>query len=198
MEFWLYVYIAIAIIFIFAVIWVYTRLCEWWSENVVSDEKDYLREIFIYENNQYHLLRSYIVETHMSLECNGETLELYTENCQSLLEVWSKILNKEHFLKFADLQRKRWNLYLSLLEGASETKTTKELRSVNRRLSQLHEDWWGLRFDASGYMRELNEMDADVIELNSFLTGGKSSNSTFHSILFHQEAIERKILKVLG
>jgi len=197
MEFWLYIYIAIAIFFVFAVIWVYTRACEWWSDNV-SGEGDYLREIFIYENNQYHLLRSYLVETHKSLDYAGETLELYTENCQSLLEVWSKVLNKEHFLKFTDLQRKRWNLYLSLIEGANKTKTAKELRSVNRRLSQLHEDWWGLRFDASGYMRELNEMDADVIELKSCVTSGKVSNPTFHSILFRQEAIEKKILKVLG
>jgi len=115
-----------------------------------------------------------------------------------LLGFWSKVLNKEHFLDFTDLQRKRWNLYLSLIEGAGKPKISKDLRSVNRRLSQLHEDWWGLKFDASGYMRELNEMDSDIVELRSCVTGEKASNPTFHSLLFHQEVIEKKILKVLG
>ena len=200
MEFWLYVYIAIAILFVFAVIWAYTRVCEWWGVSYSGDNQ-YLREIFIYENNQHHLLRSYLVENCEVLDKGGEVLELYTENCGSLLENWGKVLDKEHFLKFTDLQRKRWNVHLSLVEGVDEEdagSSTKELRSTSRRLSQLHEDWWGLKFDASGYMRELNEMDSDVIELIDCVKHSKPSNPTFHSILFHQEAIEKKILKVLN
>jgi len=197
MDFWLYVYIALVIFFVFVVIWVYTQACEWWSENV-SGDADHLQEIFIIENNQYHLLRSYLIETGESLDCARETLDLYTDNCQSVLEDWSKILTKEHFLKFSDLQRKRWNLYLSLIEGDDVSEISKELRSINRKVSQIHEDWWGLKFDASGYMRELNDMDADVIAFRECVTSHLPSNDAFHSILFHQEKIEKKIYKAVS
>jgi len=196
MEFWIYVYIGIAVFFVFAVIWIYTKACEWWGEHITGEE-NYLKEIFIYENNQHHLLRSYLIENYASLDYARETLELYMENSQFLLDLWSKILNKEHFLNFVDLQRKRWNLHLSIIEGDDKSKTSKTLRSVNRKLSQLHEDWWGLKFDSSGYMRELNEMDSDIIELKSCIIENNTSNSIFHSILFHQETIEKKIQKVL-
>jgi len=197
MDFWLYVYIALAIFFVFVVIWVYTQACEWWYVNV-SGDTDHLQEIFIIENNQYHLLRSYLIETRESLDCARETLDLYTENCQSVLENWSKILTKEHFLKFSDLQRRRWNLYLSLIEGDEVSEISKELRSINRKISQIHEDWWGLKFDASGYMRELNDMDVDIIAFRESVENLKPSNDIFHSILFHQEKLEKKIYKVVG
>lgn len=196
MEFWFYVYLAIGIAIVVGIWWIWVQMTNWWAlSSPLSPSLSYLHEIFLNENGQYHLLRTYLLETCNELESATETLNLYTENCTTILELWEKVLEKEHFLGFVDLQRHRWSLHLTLVENMGDTKKSdhKSLRSENRKIAELHEDWWGLKFDGSGYMKTLNEIDSRILELVRNTYDETQTTDTFRSLLFYQEAAENKI-----
>jgi len=196
MEFWFYIYLILGIVIVAGLWWIWTQMSDWWSSSsTISPSTSYLQEIFLYENVSYHLLRTYLIETCNELESATQTLELYTQNCAAILALWEKMLEKEHFLKFMDLQRKRWSLHLAFVENIGDEKSTdrKTLRITNRNIAQLHEDWWGLKFDGSGYMKSLNEMDTHILELVHTTYDEGQVVDILHNILYCQEAAENKI-----
>lgn len=197
MEFWFYVYLILGIVIIAGLWWIWLQMSNWWSSSspTISSSSSYLHEIFLNENSCHHLLRTYLIETCNELESATQTLELYTQNCATILALWEKVLEKEHFLKFMDLQRKRWSLHLAFVENIGDAKTSdhKTLRITNRNIAQLHEDWWGLKFDGSGYMKSLNEMDTHILELVRSTYDEGQTVDIFHNIVYCQEAAENKI-----
>lgn len=204
MDLWIYMYVIIAIVLIVGLWGAYTQCISWWDGNRVSCTDKFnsnIYEIFLYENSQHHLLRAYTIELCSNHSCAEETVALYKENAKNLLMLWEKVLKKEHFYNFVDLQRQRWNLHLSIVEnmGSQSKSEMKELRIINRKISQLHEDWWGLKFGGTEYMRSLNEMDTSIFTMVSHASDEnyKDHMKAFHNVMYHQETAENKIKAVV-
>jgi len=190
--------------------WIWIRFNEWWfqeSPKYLKYQTPYLQEIFVLENNNHHLLRLYTIETFAELDSENITQELFMENCNVLLGLWEKILEKEHFLAFQKFQKEKWSLYLSIIEKLEDTseegtskgikQECKRLRNINRKIAQLHEDWWGLKFNGSEIMKSMNEMDGAFISQtnNIAIENYENSKSDFQAILYHQLSIEEQTLQ---
>jgi len=206
---WFYIYLVVIMVILGILFWIYNRINEWWYPDKAKSLKIndlHVQEILMLENSNHHLLRLYTIETFAQLESAETTLSLFSENCKMLLSLWEKILGKEHYLNFAPLQKQKWSLYLSLIEmmesqdeGEGDVKEIqsecKKLRSNNRRIAQLHEDWWGLKYDGSNVMKAMNEMDkAFVSQINHISQEDYPASKTdFQTIFYYQEEIEMQM-----
>lgn len=204
MDFWIYVYIVIAILVIIGAWALYTQ-GKYWIGAVETRQKNHnfesIQEIFKLEILKYCLLRSYTVELCNESECSKETVECYKDNCLKLLELWSKIARKEHFSRIVDYLRNRFNLHLRIVEGLGDecSEELKDLRIINRKLSENHEDWWGLKFQGTEYMRNLNNIDELIRSMvaEAYDENHEEHYNHFEDILHHQHNIEETIKQVL-
>jgi len=164
MDFWIYVYIIVAILVIIGIWTLYTQgRYSLGSTNTTQNNYNFenAQEIFKLEILRYCLLRSYAMEIYNESECSKETIECYKDTCLKILDAWSKITRKEHFSIILDYLRNRFNLHLRIVEelGNECLEELSKLRIINRKLSETHENWWGLKFQSTEYMRNLNEID---------------------------------------
>jgi hypothetical protein len=110
------------------------------------------------------------------------------------------MLKKEHYLALVDLQTKRWRLHIDLLDMYVEEdpskpteiqKATRELRHLNRKISELHEDWWGLSFQSDTYLRHLNTIDQTLEKVCQSIVQEESGLQQWeHLEQLHQQCIE--------
>ncbi len=205
MDFWFYIYLVLVLVFVIGAWCIWAQCTLWWNASTAKTSRfqhSHFYEIFLHENAQHHLLRSYALELQHNLDCAKETVTLYTENTQTLLKLWEKLLNKGHFNALVERLRKRWSLHRSLVEndGESDGKTEQNaLRAVNRKIAQINEDGWGLKFDGSGYMKALNDLDGSLVEMLQCIDEEEYTQHMehFHSLLFHQETAENKMKLLL-
>jgi len=205
---WFYIYVVVILVVIGIIYWIWARFTEWWAPESATYSKNQtpqLQEISILENNNHHLFRLYTIETFAELESVNTTQILLKDNCNLLLALWEKILEKEHFLAFQKLQKEKWSLYFSIVEKLEETQDQgtskgikqecKKLRNINRKIAQLHEDWWGLKYDGSKVMKTMNEMDGAFISQvkNIAIEDYESSKSDFQAIFYYQRSIEEYV-----
>lgn len=205
---WVYIYLVATLIILGILFWVWTKLNEWWYPNGSKSlhiHDLHLQEIFMLENNNHHLLRLYSIETFAELDSTEITRSLFSENCKMLLSLWEKKLEKEHFLSFIALQKQKWSLYLSIIEKLDAQQSNdksknikpecKTLRVVNRKIAQLHEDWWGLKYDGSKVMKTMNEMDGSFISQVNHISQEdyEDSKTDFQAIFYYQEEIEMQM-----
>lgn len=197
---WIYIYIFLGLVLIGVLFWLWSSVKGWWYGYQTNKEvdKSYLDDIFQIEVNNHHLFRLYAIELNHEIESYSTTLNMIQENFVKIQQIWEKILEKEHYIVFIDLLRKKMNTLISIIEeDVGTVKSTKKiLRKINRKISEIHEDWWGLRFDGSNYMKLLNEMDMNFLNqtLKIQQNHSEQTKDSFQNILLIQHDIE-KIIK---
>ena len=197
---WFAIYLILAIFVIAFVIWIWRGISGWWYPTTTPAPIP--SEIFFHKENLHHKLRLYLIETAAELESAQVTLSMIKENFYKMSSVWEEILEKEHYLSLVELERKRLNIHLGIADELlfSEDEECasgkrRNLRKLNREISELHEDWWGLKFDSSRFMKLSNEMDACYVDqvINIRDEEYESSKEDFQSILFIQNEIKECI-----
>lgn len=142
-----------------------------------------LRQIYSFVDKYTFYLRTYLEESLHSLPYNRETLRLLKEECTKYLDGWKDIMELEHHVSYSSLQSKRWRLHIELVDLCVEDeddetdedkeddnnkkfrKILRDLRHINRNISELHEDWWGLNIDTDEYLRLLNYFDQTLKDI---------------------------------
>jgi hypothetical protein len=161
---WFYLYIAVALVFVVGLWYIYSYFRNYWygTQIEIVDsmlDEEFVREIFLYRAGQHHLLRTYAIESIESIESSDVTYDLLKDNLYQELRIWKKCLGLDNATKLSEFLTERLNLIIAIIADQSEVKKIRrEIRSINRKIAELFEDEWGLQFDASGYLRETNEM----------------------------------------
>jgi DNA repair photolyase len=70
------------------------------------------------------------------------------------------------------MQTKRWRKHIQLIDTCLEEdpeeeeidSIMQELRKLNRRISELHEDWFGLNANSDEWIKMLNYFDQTLLE----------------------------------
>lgn len=204
MDIWMYLYIVIIVVFIIGIWCIWSQCKMWWngsSKSFNDEQVTTINNISKCNVELCHILRCYALHNCISNNLAHEDLIMYDDKTNEIMVLWEKILKKEHFYKFIDLQRKRWNLHLSIVEcdaDSNDEEHLNKLRIVNRSITNLHEDWWGIKFDGTEYMRNLNNQDVDIEDMvNHVVTQDYQSHSeSFDKVMSCQNNIDTIINKV--
>lgn len=212
-----YIYIAVIIIFLVGLIWIWTQVQSYFYPQDKSDPNDisniYIKEIYpiIYQHHQYPTqLKQYIEETHHRLPYNYDTLNFIKEDCKASIIGWKQKMKTEHYQEFYPLQYKRWKYHIDLIDICTETtnsddedineeidKYIQSLRKVNRKLSELHEDWWGLSTNSDKWLRYFNSFDQALVGLCSNYVNEENIHKSYKHLEYINKGIEELITQVI-
>lgn len=185
-----WIYIVIIIVFLIGLIWIWTKIQPYLGY-YIEDFKDTKKEakipeeILFFEQNYPLHLRSYIQECTQDNLTDKITLKLLKEDCTAYLDACKDIFTKEHYFALIPVQSQKWRLHIESIDAYFDHSSNKQLnkistkmRSLNRKIVQIHEKYLGLSFDSALYLRDLNVFDSCLQELCEIVIEEEDENDT--------------------